>query len=39
MLVWNNGEMMLTGEHRMKKEKWWKTADRGKPSEYGEMMK
>jgi len=38
MLVWSNGEMMLTGEHRMKKEKWWENADSGKPTEYGNMM-
>jgi hypothetical protein len=38
MLVWSNGETMLIGGHRMKKETWWKNADRGKPSTYGEMM-
>ena len=31
--------MMLTGENRSKEEKWCKNADRGKPSDYGEMVK
>jgi hypothetical protein len=38
MLVWSNGEMLLTGEHRLKEEKWSKNGDRGKPSENGEMV-